>query len=69
MILSHCSECKYHHKVEIEDEIHSRCLRENCLTMYTKCFTEEAIRQFIKKNMDKERDRTHPALEICYPRV
>jgi len=64
MILSYCQECQYHGQVEIANETHSRCLKENCLSMYAKCFAEEAIRQFIQKNVYTEQGPANSALEV-----
>ena len=69
MILSYCKKCEHHVQVEIASVTHSRCLKENCLSVYAKCFTEEAVRQFIRKNTDKKYDPPDSALEICYPRI
>ena len=66
MVLSYCNGCKYLEKVEINGENHSRCQKENCLSVYTKCVSEEAVRQFIHNDqMDSNRWVTS-ALEICY---
>ena len=64
MILSYCQECQYHGQVEIANETHSRCLKENCLSMYAKCFAEEAIKQFIQKNVNNEHGFGTSALEV-----
>ena len=69
MILSYCQKCEYHKQLEIANETHSRCLKENCLSVYAKCFAEEAVRQFIEKNKQGRHDPSSSALEICYPRV
>ena len=43
MILSYCKNCEYHSTVKILDDMHSRCQKENCLVIYSKCLTEKAV--------------------------
>ena len=66
MIIKYCNKCAYHEVVEIEKVNQSRCGKENCLSLYTKCVTEEALRQFLKNDKRNIREVTHSALEICY---
>jgi hypothetical protein len=50
MILRTCLSCT-HHKVreELETRV-SYCLKENCLSQYSKCIAERAIEQFLKRD-------------------
>ena len=67
MVLFYCSGCKYLEKVGMKGEDHSRCQKENCLSIYTKCVSEEALRQFIHNDKNgSNRRRATSALEICY---
>ena len=69
MVLQYCTKCSYHELTEINAREHSKCGKENCLSMYAKCINEEAVRQFIQKN---ELDRIKPptsALDICYSSI
>lgn len=66
MTLSYCNGCVHHGTVEIQQENHSRCEKENCLSVYAKCVSEEAIRQFINNNGVRRNQWTNSALEICY---
>ncbi len=67
MILSYCKHCAHHSTVEIEDQTHSRCLKENCLVIYSKCLTEKAVEKFLRENDDHKKELENSALDICYP--
>ena len=67
MILAFCSLCEYHEKVEIDCKLHSKCQRENCLSMYSNCVRDEAIKRFISQNNLGIKEKPSSALEICYP--
>ena len=67
MLLSYCSECNHLETVEIKEESHSKCRKENCLAIYTKCISEEAIKQFVSNDQLGSNKWTTSALEICYP--
>ena len=67
MIVSYCKHCEHHEIVLIEECEHSRCLKENCLCIYTKCLTEAAVGKFICEDQSKTSKRLTSALEICYP--
>ena len=67
MILLYCKICDYHEAVVIYGTEHSRCLKENCLSVYTKCLTEEAVRRFIHENKYENIEKLKSALEVCYP--
>ena len=69
MILSYCKHCEHHSTVEIEGHMHSRCLKENCLVIYSKCLTEKAIERFLHENEDHKKELEDSALEICYPKA
>jgi hypothetical protein len=67
MILTHCSKCEFHEIVEIDSELHSKCNKENCLSVYSNCVRVTAIERFISQN-DPDREEKRPsALDICYP--
>ena len=69
MILSYCKHCEHHSTVEIEGQMHSRCLKENCLVIYSKCFTEKAVKKFLRENEDQKKEFGNSALDICYPKA
>jgi hypothetical protein len=69
MIFSYCNGCRYHETVEIDGSKHSRCLKENCLAVYTKCLTEGAVKQLIARDRDGAAEAKQSALEVCYPSV
>ena len=69
MILSYCKHCEHHSTVEIEGHMHSRCLKENCLVIYSKCFSEKAVEEFLRKNDDHTKELGNSALDICYPKA
>jgi hypothetical protein len=49
--------------------MHSRCLKENCLVIYSKCFTEKAVEKFLRENDDHKKKLENSALDICYPKA
>jgi hypothetical protein len=50
MILRTCLACKSH-EIKEEPEIRvSYCLKENCLSQYSKCIAARAIEQFLKRD-------------------
>ena len=67
MVLSCCKHCEYHSTVKILDDMHSRCLKENCLVIYSKCFTEKAVEKFLREDKDPKKELGNSALDICYP--
>ena len=67
MILSYCKHCEHHSTVEIDGYIHSRCQKENCLVIYSKCLTEKAVEKFLRENEDHKKLIGNSALDICYP--
>ena len=67
MILIHCMKCGYHEEVEVDGVSYSRCRKENCLSIYSDCVANAAMRQFIDQNRITPLDRTETALELCYP--
>jgi hypothetical protein len=69
MILSYCKHCEHHSTVEIEGQMHSRCLKENCLVIYSKCFTEKAVEKFVRENEHKKQEFGNSALDLCYPKA
>jgi hypothetical protein len=69
MIIAHCSKCKYHEEIEIDCELHSKCNKENCLSIYSNCIRVVAIDKFISQNNVNGREKASSALEICYPAV
>ena len=69
MILSYCKHCEYHSLVEIESQSHSRCLKENCLAMYSKCLTDKAVEKFLQHNEDQKKELGNSALDLCYPKA
>ena len=69
MILSYCKHCEHHSMAEIEDQVHSRCLKENCLAVYSKCLTQKAVERFSHENDDHKRELGNSALDICYPKA
>jgi hypothetical protein len=48
---------------------YSRCGKENCLSMYSDCIANAAMKQFIHRNRLAPLDRTETALELCYPKI
>lgn len=66
MILWYCRNCEHHEAVVVNDHEHSRCLKENCLSIYTKCLTQQAVREFIDKGKEQP-ERPKSALDLCYP--
>ena len=69
MLLSYCRGCEYHEIIEKRGYKYSKCNKENCLSVYTKCLTEEAVRQFLLRDKEQGTVKSHPALEICYEAV
>ena len=69
MILSYCKHCEHHSIVEIEDHKHSRCLKENCLAVYSKCLAQKAVEKFLCENDDHKKELGNSALDICYPKA
>ena len=67
MILACCSTCEYHEKVEIESKLYSKCQKENCLSMYSNCVTNAAVKKFVSQNSLDQKEEPASALEICYP--
>ena len=67
MILACCSTCEYHEKVEIDRTFYSKCQKENCLSMYSNCVRDEAIKRFVSQNTLDQTEELSSALEICYP--
>jgi hypothetical protein len=69
MVLQCCERCDYHELTEISAEEHSKCGKENCLSIYAKCVTEEAVRQFIYRNEPGRIEQPTSALDICYSSI
>ncbi|MBW1982808.1 MAG: hypothetical protein JRJ12_16510 [Deltaproteobacteria bacterium] len=69
MILEYCKKCEHHETVELDSRPHSRCLKENCLSIYTKCVADAAVQQFIAHDTGKKKPPPRSALEICYESV
>ena len=69
MILSYCKHCEHHSTVEIEGQMHSRCLKENCLVVYSRCLTQSAVERFLQENDDYKTELENSALDICYPKA
>jgi hypothetical protein len=67
MIITHCLTCKHHEEVEIDSELHSKCNKENCLSIYSNCIRVVAVDKFISQNNVNGREKASSALEICYP--
>ena len=67
MIIAYCSKCKHHDRVEIDSELHSRCKKENCLSIYSNCIRVIAVNKFISQNNLAGIEKPASALEICYP--
>ena len=67
MILTCCSTCEYHEKVEIDHTLYSKCQKENCLSMYSNCVTNLAVKRFVSQNTSDRTEEPSSALEICYP--
>jgi hypothetical protein len=67
MILTHCSKCEFHENVEIDSELHSKCNKENCLSVYSNCVRVTAIERFISQNGIEKSEKPISALDICYP--
>ena len=67
MLLVYCSKCEHHEKVELNHKSHSRCLKENCLSIYSNCLTQAAVKKFIADNNFDDRKMRDSALEMCYP--
>jgi hypothetical protein len=69
MLVSYCRECKYHEISDVEGDEHSKCNKENCLSVYTKCLTEEAVKQFLQRDKLDLGRVAESALEICYEKL
>ena len=69
MILSCCKHCEHHSMIEIDGQMYSRCLKENCLVIYSKCLSEKAFEEFLRKNGEQTKELENSALEICYPKA
>ena len=69
MLLFYCRECVYHEIVDLREHQQSKCVKENCLSIYTKCLTDEAVKQFIDRDKPKLTVMIDSALEICYERM
>ena len=69
MILKYCMKCSYHELTEINAQEYSRCGKENCLSIYAKCITEEAVRQFIHRNEPYRIEAPTSALDILYSSI
>ena len=54
MLLNYCQGCRYHEIGIIDGDGQSKCTKENCLAVYTKCVTEEAVKQFLQNDRRKE---------------
>jgi hypothetical protein len=67
VILSYCKHCEHHSTVEIEGHMHSRCLKENCLVIYSRCLTEKAVEKFLREDEEHKKELGNSALDICYP--
>jgi hypothetical protein len=67
MILIHCVKCRYHEEVNVSGASDSRCRKENCLSKYSDCITNAAMKQFIDRNRLASLDRPETALDLCYP--
>ena len=66
MILIYCQKCEHHLVVEGEGEIHSKCEKENCLSVYSECVAKAELKTFIAQNTSDQK-RQLSALDICYP--
>ena len=69
MILAYCSKCEHHEIAEIDNGLHSKCNKENCLAVYSNCVRVAAVIRFISQNNIKDAEELSSALEICYPTV
>ena len=69
MTLFYCRECVYHEIIHLREHQQSKCIKENCLSIYTKCLTNEAVKQFIDRDKPRIEERRDSALDICYERV
>jgi hypothetical protein len=67
MIVSYCKHCERHSTVEIEGHMHSRCLKENCLVIYSRFLTQKAVEKFLREDKDPKKELGNSALDICYP--
>ena len=69
MILTHCLKCEYHSEAKIDDELHSKCNNENCLSIYSNCIRNAALNEFVSQNKVDRTEEHSFALEICNPLV
>ena len=69
MIVAYCSRCEHHERVEMDSELHSKCSKENCLSIYSNCIRVIAVNKFISQNNLSCKEKPLSALEICYPAV
>jgi len=67
MLLVCCLKCEYHEKVDLDYKLYSRCQKENCLSIYSNCVRNAAIKKFISQNSLDHTEEPSSALEICYP--
>jgi hypothetical protein len=47
--------------------MHSRCLKENCLVIYSRFLTQKAVEKFLREDKDPKKELGNSALDICYP--
>ena len=69
MIVAYCSRCEHHERIERDSELHSKCTKENCLSIYSNCIRVIAVSKFISQNSLNGKEKPSSALEICYPAV
>jgi hypothetical protein len=69
MILFYCQRCEQHEIVHVEGFKYSKCLKEKCLSVYTKCVADEAVKQFLQRDRHSAAGRAESALEICYEKL
>ena len=65
MLLNYCQGCRYHEIEIIDADEQSKCTKENCLAVFTKCVTEEAVRQFLQNDRLNMTEIASSAPEIC----
>ena len=67
MIIKYCSKCEYHEGITLDGKLNSKCHKEGCLSIYSNCIANAAIKKFVYDNDFDVSNRPKSALETCYP--
>jgi hypothetical protein len=47
MVIKYCLTCAFHQVKQEDSEEGSYCARENCFSMFAKCLSKHALKQFL----------------------